>query len=374
MAGFDYTKRDSQATQVAPIAPEKFDFARYEDYEAERTERCRAFWNKPSGVAVYRRFRVAEVFSYGCADMESSLALQLGCLNASMDFEMDVPNFLEPWYGLGIVPAAFGTDYVWHPGQAPAVTNAKADLYEAMDTAVTPLDQTPIGRHNLEMIEYFLDKTHGRLPMSLPDVQTPLNNASNLMPVQELFFGMVDDPDLARGLIDRLADVAVAYYGKAADMIGDRLVAPGHGFPSSRVFTGLGLSDDVLPMLSDEMIADLILPAQARLADAFSDYAFHSCGNWERKIPIVQTFHRLRMVDAAFTAATDPDPNRPEPFRDAFAGSGVCVNARAVGTPDEVADVAGRFRKDGMKLIMTTYCESAAEQRAAYDAVHALFK
>ena len=37
------------------------------------------------------------------------------------------------------------------------------------------------------------------------------------------------------------------------------------------------------------------------------------------------------MMDAAFSAETDPDPNPPEAFRDAFANSGIVVNARIVG-------------------------------------------
>ena len=30
------------------------------------------------------------------------------------------PNFLEPWYGIGVVAGAFGVPYVWKEGQAPA--------------------------------------------------------------------------------------------------------------------------------------------------------------------------------------------------------------------------------------------------------------
>lgn len=374
MAGFDYTKRDAQATSVTPIAPEKFDFARYADYEAAKQEKNAKFWDANEGVAVYRRFRAAEVFGDGCADMKSSLELQLGCLQASMDFDMDIPNFLEPWYGLGVVPTAFGCEYVWKPGQAPAVGHALPDLETAMETEVMPLHETAIGRHNLEMIEYFLDKTHGRLPMCLPDAQSPLNNASNLMPAQELFFGMADDPDMARDLIERLADIIIDYYGRARDLIGSQLVWPGHGFPSSRAFRGIGLSDDVLPMISDSMAEEIVLPAQKRLAEAFGGYAFHSCGNWERKIGFVKTFGGLKLVDGAFSAQTDPDPNNAEPFRDAFAGTGVCVNARVVGSPEEVAATAKRLYKPGMKAVLTTYCETAEQQRAAYDAIHAIWR
>lgn len=77
---------DSQATVVEPVRPEAFDLAAYQAYEAELLARCRNFWKKESGALVYRRMRVGEVFSYGCRDMEASLALQLGALQKSMEY------------------------------------------------------------------------------------------------------------------------------------------------------------------------------------------------------------------------------------------------------------------------------------------------
>ncbi|MHC4560350.1 MAG: hypothetical protein ACYS80_23955, partial [Planctomycetota bacterium] len=105
MAGetFDQTSVDVQATPVEPVTAAEFDFGAYADYEASLLERCRAFWQAESGVLVYRRMRVAEVFSYGCADMKASLEWQLGGLQKSMEYKADVPNFLVPWYGIGIV-------------------------------------------------------------------------------------------------------------------------------------------------------------------------------------------------------------------------------------------------------------------------------
>jgi len=114
---FDINRADTQATTVVPVKPEDFDFEEYAAYAGELDQRCKAFSNKESGVLVYRRMRVAECFSYGCKDMEWSLNAQLGALKASMDFKADVPNFLEPWYGIGTIASAYGGDYVWHKGQ-----------------------------------------------------------------------------------------------------------------------------------------------------------------------------------------------------------------------------------------------------------------
>ena len=115
MKNFNYSKADSQATVVEPVKVEDFCFDAYREYESELNARCVAFENKDSGVLVYRRMRVAEVFSYGCSDMKQSLEWQLGALKKSMDYPADVPNFLEPWYGIGVIANSFGIDYIWNP-------------------------------------------------------------------------------------------------------------------------------------------------------------------------------------------------------------------------------------------------------------------
>jgi hypothetical protein len=109
--GFDYTVRDAQETHVEPIPVEKFDLEEYHQYELALREKCRKFWNSDQGVAVYRRFRAPGVFASACRNMKTSLELQLGALKESMKYKADIPNFLEPWYGIGTVTGAFGLEY-----------------------------------------------------------------------------------------------------------------------------------------------------------------------------------------------------------------------------------------------------------------------
>ena len=76
------------------------------------------------------------------------------------------------------------------------------------------------------------------------------------------------------------------------------------------------------------------------------------------------------MVDGAFSAATDPSPNPPEPFGEAFANTGIVVNARIVGGLETIAESVQRLWKPGMKLIVVTYCQSPQEQAKAYDRIY----
>jgi hypothetical protein len=367
---FDQTIADSQATAVTPVAAADFDLDAYADYEKSLTERCRRFWAAEAGVLVYRRMRVAEVFSYGCRDMKASLAWQLGALQKSMEYAADVPNFLEPWYGIGTVASAFGVDYVWSPGQAPAMKPPFRSVAEALQHAAQPVASTPIGSHTLAMLDYFLEQTRGRLPICLTDTQSPLNVACNVVDMNQFFLEVYDRPWQLAAFLMRLAALIAKFSRVQAKALGDTLVRPGHGYASARCFEGIGVSDDNVLMISGPQYRDLVAPALELLGSHFDGWAFHSCGDWSGKIDTIKKIPGLRMVDAAFSAATDPNPNDPELFARAFAHTGIVLNARIVGDAQVVVDTVKRLWNPGLKLIVVTYCQSPDEQTRVYDRVH----
>lgn len=361
---------DSQATMVAPVAPERFDTARYADYAAALEARCADFWAADEGVLVYRRMRVKEVFAEDCKDMKRSLEWQLGALEASMRFEADIPNFLEPWYGLGTVAAAYGFDYRWEAGLAPAVDGKFDSTAELVAAPFKPVAETAIGRHTLDMTEYFLEKTRGAVPMSYCDVQSPLNTLSNIIDSNQFYLDFYLDPESMTVAMERTADLLADFTEEQRRRIGPALVKPGHGFASSRRFDGLGMSDDTVTMLSPDIYFPTAVPAMQRAGARFGGPVFHSCGNWSDKKEDIARIEGLRMADGAFSLATDPGANPVEGFADAFAGSGVVLNARIVGSAELVCEKVKALWRKGMKLIVVTYCETPEEQADVYRKIH----
>lgn len=367
---FNTALADSQATRVEPIAPERFDLARYADYAAQLDAQCARFWQADEGVLVYRRMRVKEVFAEDSRDPKRSLEWQLGALDASMAFRADIPNFLEPWYGLGTVAAAYGFDYRWEEGQAPAVDGKFATTAELVEAPYRPVSETPIGRHTLAMIEYFLDKTKGQLPMSYCDVQSPLNTLSNIIDSNSFYLDLMLNPDSVLAAMDRTSDLLIDFTEAQRRLIGDALVKPGHGFASSRRFDGLGMSDDTVTMLSPDLYFPLCVPAMTKAGNRFGGTVFHSCGNWSDKKQEIARIEGLKMADGAFSLATDPGANPTDGFAEAFAGTGVVLNARIVGDVELVCEKVQQLWRRGMKLIVVTYAETPAEQEVLYRRIH----
>ena len=372
MAAFNTRLRDSQSSSTPAITPEQFDCAAYADYEAALLERCRHFAVAPEGLLVYRRFRADGVFFSLCRDRETSLALQLGALQASMAYAADVPNFLEPWYGIGYIAASFGSDYIWPQGQAPAVQPRFSSCAEILSADHKSIANTSIGQASLDMIDYFLTKTHGMLPISFSDIQSPLNMLSYLLPLDDLFLELLEEPETVSAAAALVTDLLLEFLQKQREMIGACLAQPGHGFASCRAFSGVGLSDDISLMISSSTYADIFQPQDERLGAALGGTVYHSCGNWAQKIELVKRFAHLSMVDGAFTAETDPSPNDPSAFAGKFTNTGIVLNARAVGSADTAYDALNRLWQPGQKLIAVTYCQSPEEQSALYRRLHKL--
>jgi len=360
---------DSQATFVETITPQEFDFESYLDYEESLRERCENFWIKDSGIMVYRRMRVAEVFSYGSREMKNSLELQLGALQKSVAYKADIPNFLEPWYGIGTIAAAYGASYRWADGQAPAITPLFNTVKEALEYDPVPVKQTDIGRHTLEMIEYFLEQTKGKVPISLADIQSPLNAACNIVDISGFMMDTVLNPQNIVEFLDRMATLLIDFTREQLKLIGDNIVWPGHGFASSKEFSGIGMSDDNMLMLSGASYVDLIIPAVEKFGNAFGGPVFHSCGNWADRVEYVKKIKNLKAVDGAFSEETDPDPNHIKEFH-SFSNTNIVLNARTVGGIDTVVEKVKKLWKPGMKLIVVTYSQTPQEQKIVYNRIH----
>ena len=229
-----------------------------------------------------------------------------------------------------------------------------------------PIENTTVGRHTLEMTDYFLEQTKGRLPVSLCDVQSPLNASGYLVDTNNYYLGLYDDPGSFKDLLERIVDLSLPFYRKLKDMIGPALASPGHGFASSREFSGFGMSDDNITMLSPELYRELVLPAVERLGREMGGTVFHSCGNWSDKISVVGEMSGLLCVDGAFSAETDPDPNPVEPFIEYLSGKNIILNARLVGAPEDIGSTLQRLAASDVRTILVTYGRTVEEQHRLY--------
>jgi hypothetical protein len=370
---FNVEVADVQDTPVEPIEPSKFDYEKFLDFEAKCSEKCRAFDEACEGVLVYRRCKVGRVYLDLCGDMELSLKLQLGALDRCTNYTSDVPAFLDPWYGVGTVASCFGFDYYWPQKQAPVIHGQFEKPEDILQKDITPVAKTTIGRHTIQMIKYFLEQTNFRLPVCCTDTQSSLDTAFQLFDTDTFFMNLIDCPDKMKKVFERIHNLLVNFTRQQVDLIDDNLACPGHGFPSLRRWKGLNMSNDLATMISNNQFEEMEKPFTQKFGSEFEGVAVHSCGNWSNKADLIASIPSLVMVDGAFSIETDPDPNPAEPFVKAFAHTGIPLSVRIVGDEQTVLDIAQKFCKPGLKVIITTYFEDPQLQSKVYDKIHNLW-
>lgn len=287
-----------------------------------------------------------------------------------MDYTADMANFLEPWYGFGIGSAAFGSNYIWRPNQSPVIPAQFHSVKEALSCEIKPIHETQIGKEQLAYIEYFMDITDGKLPVSPGDIQSSIDVISELMPISDMFLDMVDDPDSYADLAIRISRLMTDFNRREISLLGDAAAFPGHGFASSRVIKGLGVSADTGIMMNNSMFDESVAPQIANMCLPFGGAYFHSCGNWEIQIPSVLKIKGILGADAAFGSQTDPSPNAPSVFGEQFANTGKILNMRIVGDADTVVNAVRQVWRPGLRLIVNTYCQNPEEQKKAYYSIH----
>ena len=119
-------------------------------------------------------------------------------------------------------------------------------------------------------------------------------------------------------------------------------------------------------MISGEDYRELFQGSDERIGNILGGMAYHSCGAWEKKIPMVKGFGNILSADGAFTIETDPSPNDPGVFGEAFAHSGIILNARAVGDEENSYRAFEQLWRPGQRLICVTYCKTPEEQERLY--------
>ncbi len=71
------------------------------------------------------------------------------------------------------------------------------------------------------MIDYFLEETQGRIPISLCDVQSPFNIAAMLVDMNALLMGFYDCPDQVVELLDRITQLLTDFTHEQVNRIGE---------------------------------------------------------------------------------------------------------------------------------------------------------
>ncbi len=239
-------------------------------------------------------------------DPEKFLAAQREEIAGQMRFKGDLVPALCPTLGVIAIPSAFGCEVVWWEKDFPSVRPLPGDNPERVrDLAAPSVTDGVLGRI-LDYSRMFAERTGGRVPVRLADIQGPLDNAALIMGHTQLFEAMLIRPAEVHRLLGRVTDLMIAFAKAQRALVrglGAEFVPSGFQ-PWIPDGEGLSIANDAGVMLPPTLHDEFALPYLNRLSEEFGGLYIHSCGNWTHLFPSLEKVRRLRGLE--FGASETP--------------------------------------------------------------------
>jgi len=140
----------------------------------------------------------------------------------------------------------------------------------------------------LDMQAYVLNETEGRLPISVIDMQGPMDVAGQLWGYDNLFLDAMDEGVKTRALLETCTTAFIKLWQRQQELLGDAFVGThlwGWSWVEEGPNHGASLSMDSLAMISADFFSAHTREHLARISDAFGGLAIHSCGDFSAVVP-----------------------------------------------------------------------------------------
>jgi hypothetical protein len=232
-------------------------------------------------------------------DPAKFLKAQLAEIDDQMSLQGDFVPCLCPAFGVINIPAAFGCEVVWWEDNFPSVKPlALGDPAGVYDLRRPTLSSGEMGRI-LDTTRHFIEKTEGRIPIRLTDIQGPLDSAALIMGHTEFFTAIKTHPWEAHHLLQLITDFTIE------SAKGQRSLVRGSGVefvpslfqPWIPDGFGISVSNDACVMISAEEHDEFCIPYLNQISAAFGGLYIHSCGNWLHQIPSLTKVRGLRGLE-----------------------------------------------------------------------------
>ncbi len=239
-------------------------------------------------------------------DPAKFLEAQLVEINDQMAHQGDFIPCLCPAFGVVAIPSAFGCEVVWPEKNFPSVRPLSLPGPAAVRDLPRPaLSSGEMGRV-LETTRFFIDKTEGRIPVRLTDIQGPLDSAALIMGHTEFLAALRTHPWDVQHLLQMITDFTIECARAQREVVCGRGVefVPSLFQPWMPEGYGISVSNDASVMISAEEHNEFSLPYLNQISDAFGGIYVHSCGNWLHQVPSLAKVRGLRGLE--FGASETP--------------------------------------------------------------------
>ncbi len=226
------------------------------------------------------------------AYQEESCALHL------REVDDDYIPYFMPWFGTGIMAAAFGCRYRIgsNGGQDPGIVSTCIDDVRDIARLKAPDPASnPFTRKVLDCIDYAVKESD--LPVGLTDMNSPLSTLGQMCGAVNLYTWMYEEPHAVHDLMEIVTDALISWVKVQKEHIGEPL---GSSNGLQGVWTprgGVWLSDDDLILIGPELYEKFVVPCYSRIFTTFGGGHLHFCGNGAHQAKNIKAIKGLTAVN-----------------------------------------------------------------------------
>jgi hypothetical protein len=232
-------------------------------------------------------------------DPSRFLAAQLEEIEGQAKLRGDLVPALCPTLGVIAIPSAFGAEVVWWENNFPAVRPIIGDRPELIGKLRRPEVTDGVLGRILDYTRFFIEKTGGRFPVRLADLQGPLDNAALIFGHTPFLQALLTHPREVHRLLELVTDLTIEFARTQRELVhrlGAEFVPSGFQ-PWLPDGMGLSVANDVGLMLSPRLHDEFSLPYLNRISEAFGGVYIHSCGDWTHLFPSLEKVQGLRGLE-----------------------------------------------------------------------------
>jgi hypothetical protein len=252
--------------------------------------------NTPCYFAFGTNDKPADYFSNSAAMVHYQVAAWTRHLERVRD---DAIPYFMPWYGTGVLAAAFGATvrFPERQGEDPAIAGPVIEnLGQIAKLRAPDPERTGLMPRVLETIA--LARSTCDLPVGLSDMNSPLSTVCQLCGYDKLCYWMYDEPQAVHDLFDLVTDAFIAWVKKQKACIGEPLDSS-HGLQGTWAPKGVGVwaSDDDLVIMNADLYAEFVVPRMKRIYTTFGGGHLHYCGNGLHQLENILSIPGVRAIN-----------------------------------------------------------------------------
>lgn len=238
-------------------------------------------------------------------------------------FDDDIVPFINLFTNTGIFASAFGCPIHIIPGSNACATPIVESAAAAAKLTEPDYRKAPILGRYFEMATALREALGPDVPISFPDIQSPLDIAALIWKKTDFFFAMYDEPEAVADLVGKCTRLLCAFVPAFARHAGamNSLCYANWYAPSD---LGCYVAEDECGSINSEMFERFGMPGLVQLSKAANGLFMHSCANADHQYPLLRTIPNLRGLNRVFSTPQHAS-DYPRRMIAAFTGRSVLM-------------------------------------------------